>query len=194
MEPNQDNIIFRKVINGDQHAFRSLYAKYFQPLFLFALKFVDEEPAKDIVQECFYDIWRKRQKIEITTSFSAYLFTVIKNRCYKYLKDEQKKNEFKDNIQLKLKQEELNYYIHSEKSILEFDVKDRIKKVLEQLPQRCGQVFNESRVNGLSNKEIAEKYNITVKGVEKHISKALKLFREEFQDILMILFILSLLL
>ena len=46
------------------------------------------------------------------------------------------------------------------------------------------EVFMESRLNGLSNKDVAEKFNISVKAVEKHISKALKLFREEFKDII----------
>ena len=193
METLTDKAIFLKIRNDDNVAFRQLFHYYYQSLYLFALKFIDEESAKDMVQDCFFDLWKNRKKIEITYSLSAYLFTVVKNRCYKYLKEEQKKNGREKDFGLMLKEEELNYFIHSEKSILEFDVKDRIKDVLEHLPPKCGQVFGESRFNGLSNKEIAEKYNITVKGVEKHISKALKLFREEFQDILMIILLLSIL-
>jgi RNA polymerase sigma-70 factor (ECF subfamily) len=112
----------------------------------------------------------------------------VKNRCYKYSKEEAKKADRKNDYGQKLKEEELNFFIHSEKSILEFEIKDRIRKVLEQLPPKCSEVFNESRFNGLSNKDIAEKYSISLKAVEKHISKALKLFREEFQDLITVLF------
>jgi RNA polymerase sigma-70 factor (ECF subfamily) len=87
-----------------------------------------------------------------------------------------------------LKKEELQFFINSEKSILEFDVKDRIENVMLHLPEKCAEVFSESRFNGLSNKEIADKFNISVKAVEKQISKALKLFRKEFKDIISVIF------
>ncbi|QGY47973.1 RNA polymerase sigma-70 factor [Maribellus comscasis] len=182
-----ENTIFQKVKNGDRSAFRILFQRYFQPLFLFASKFVDQEQAKDIVQDCFYELWQNRRKTEITTSVSAYLFTIVKNRCFKYLKTEQKKRLHQDNFGMLLKQEELLYYTNSEKSILEFGVRDRIEKVIVQLPEKCRQVFEKSRHEGLTNKEIAGVFNISVKAVEKHISKALQLFREEFKDMLLIL-------
>ncbi|HKI90086.1 MAG TPA: RNA polymerase sigma-70 factor, partial [Draconibacterium sp.] len=181
MKQVHDNNIFQKVKDGDRSAFHVLFQKYFQSLFLFARKFVDDEQAKDIVQECFYEFWQNRKKIKITTSVSAYLFTVVKYRCYKYLKTEKKKRFHHDNFGLLLKQEELQYFINSEKSILEFATKDRIEKVIQQMPDKCCEVFKKSRFEGLSNKEIAETFDITLKAVEKHISKALQLFRDEFK-------------
>lgn len=183
MEPLTDKTLILKLREGDRVAFRRLFHKYYQRLFLFACKFVDEDVAKDLVQECFLELWKNRKKTEITTSFSSWIFTVIKNRCYKFLKGESKKAENQNNYRLKLQEEELIFFSHSEKSILEFEVRERIQQVLEQLPPKCSQVFNESRFNGLSNNDIAEKYNISLKAVEKHISKALKLFREEFKDL-----------
>ena len=187
MERLIDKTLILKVREGDTAAFSRLFHKYYQPLFLFACKFVNDDAAKDLVQDCFISLWQNRKKTEITSSFSGYLFTTVKNRCYKYLKEEQKKTSHQENFGLKLKEEEFSFFIHSEKSILEFDVKDRMEKVLSQLPEKCGLVFNASRFNGLSNKEIAEKYGISLKAVEKHISKALKLFREEFKDLLIFL-------
>jgi len=185
-----ESLIFKKVRAGDLPAFRQLYHVYFQRLYLFAQKFVDTEMAKDVVQDCFYNFWINREKIEITTSVSAYLFTVIKNRCYKLLKEEQRKTVYEQNFGLKLKQEELQYFINSEKSIFEFDVKDRIGNVMKHLPVKCAEVFVESRFNGLSNKDIADKFNISVKAVEKQITKALKLFRKEFKNIISVIFLL----
>ena len=185
-----ENTVFEKIKNGDRIAFHILFRKYYQSLFLFALKFVEEEQAKDIVQECFYELWQNRRKTEITTSVSAYLFTIVKNRCYKYLKTEQKKRIHNDHFGILLKQEELQYYTNSEKSIFEFAVRDRIEKVIINMPDKCREVFKKSRLEGFSNKEIAEEFSISIKAVEKHISKALQLFREEFKDVLSVLLIL----
>lgn len=187
MIQNPENIILQKVQAGNLSAFRQLYHVYFQRLYLFSQKFVDAEMAKDVVQDCFYNFWINREKIEITSSVSAYLFTVVKNRCYKILNEEHRKHVSEQNFGLMLKQEELQFFINSEKSILEFDVKDRIEKVMLHLPKKCSEVFRESRFEGLANKEIASKNNISVKAVEKQISKAIKLFKEEFKDIITIL-------
>ncbi len=189
MDEVKEIAVFQEFKSGNRQAFHILFQKYYQPLFLFARKFVDVEIAEDLVQDCFYDLWANRKKIEIKTSLSAYLFTIIKNRCYKLLKAEQQKEGLKNKIGLLLKQEELWFYINSEQSILEFDIKDRIEKVVDEMPQKCCEIFKESRYKGISNKEIAAKFNISVKAVEKQITKALKLFREEFKDILILLII-----
>jgi len=190
MNQINDNNVLRELKNGEQSAFRLIFSKYYQPLSLFAQKFVDEDLAKDVVQDCFFDLWKNREKIKIKTSLSAYLFTIVKNRCYKHFQKEQLKPGRRQEASFRLKQQELQYYINSEKSILEFGIKDRIEKVVGQLPEKCCLVFRESRFNGLTNKEIADKLNVSVKAVEKHISKALKIFREEFKDIISILVVL----
>ena len=188
MKQLPENSILQKVRDGDMTAFHHLYNLYYRRLNIFAQKFVSEDQAKDMVQDCFINYWINRNKIEINTSFSAYLFTIIKNRCLKFLKEEQKKNTWENGFGLKLKAEELEYFIASEKSILEFDIEDRVKNAIGHLPEKCAEVFRESRFDGLSNKEIAAKHNITVKAVEKHISRALKTFREEFKDLVVLLF------
>ncbi len=184
--------LLKKLRGNDKDSYRQLFFLYYQPLLIFAKKFVDEESAKDLIQDCFLNLWNDRKRLNITTSIPAYLFTIIKNRCYKLLNEKQQQTALKNRIGLQLKQEELFYFTNSEKSILEFDVKDRIKKVVGKLPEKCSEVFKASRFEGLSNKEIAGKYGISVKAVEKQISKALKLFREEFKDILTIFLILLL--
>lgn len=183
-----ENRTFKKIVDGDVDAFRDLFSEYFQRLFIFAKKFVGEELAKDFVQDCFFELWKNRNKLKIQTSISAYLFTIVKNKCYKHYQKEKVRINHQTNILFKVQQEELNFFLDSEKTILEFEVKDRIRKTMTKLPPKCAIVFNESRFNGLANKEIAEKYGLSIKSVEKHISKALKLFREEFKDFSSILF------
>lgn len=188
MNRTSEEIIFQNLKNGSRVAFRTIFTKYYQPLFIFALKFVNEEQAKDFVQDCFYDLWKNRKKIEISSSLSAYLFTIIKNRCYKHLKKEQQKTNQSHSLTFMLKQKELQFYSNSEKSIFQFGIKDRIEKVVNNLPEKCREVFKDSRYDGFTNKEIAEKHGISVKAVEKHITKALKFFRDEFKDFIALLF------
>uniref|UniRef100_UPI0032174725 RNA polymerase sigma-70 factor n=1 Tax=uncultured Draconibacterium sp. TaxID=1573823 RepID=UPI0032174725 len=188
MLTKRENKIINGIIEGNTNAFHNLFSEYFQRLFIFAQKFVDEELAKDFVQDCFFELWQNRRKLSVQTSISAFLFTIIKNKCYKHYQKEQLRLNHQSEIHLELQQEELNFFLKSEKSILEFDIKDRIQKTIKTLPPKCAAVFNESRTNGMSNKEIAEKYGLSVKSVEKHISKALKLFRQEFKDFSTILF------
>src|SRR5690606_19907816 len=115
MDQLTDTVLIEKLRKGDDKAFRQLFHKYFQPLFLFCCKFVDEDVTKDIVQDCFLELWMRRQKIEITKSFSSWIFMVVKNKCLKHLKDELRKDIRQNDYRLKLKEEELNFFIHSEK-------------------------------------------------------------------------------
>ncbi|WP_320112618.1 RNA polymerase sigma-70 factor [Draconibacterium orientale] len=190
METNLESILFRKFKEGGCSAFNELFSKYYQPLFLFARKFVEEDLAKDFVQDCFYELWKNRKRIELKTTLSAYLFSIVKNRCYKYLEKERFRAGKLSEIEFQLKQDEINYFLHSEKSILEFEIRDRIQNTLEKLPPKCAQIFNDSRFNGLTNKEIAQKYDLSIKTVEKHISKALKIFHDEFKELSHLYFLL----
>lgn len=183
MDQNENEIL-KQLRQNNKEAYCKLYFLYYQKLLIFASKFVNEELAKDFVQDCFYNLWQNRVKIDITTCLSAYLFIIIKNRCFKHLKEEKKRSFQQNNYGLKLKEEELAFFSNSEKSILEFDIKDRIDEVINRLPDKCREVFIESRLRGLSNKEVATQLNISLKAVEKHISKALKLFRKEFKDLI----------
>ncbi len=88
-------------------------------------------------------------------------------------------------IQISSKYEELYRidFIGNEPYVLiEQELKLKIEKTIHSLPDRCREVFILSRMNGLKNKEIAERLNINIKNVERHISRAMKSFRENFSD------------
>ena len=70
MKLNLESILFRKFKEGDYSASNQIFSKYYQPLFLFARKFVEEDLAKDFVQDCFYEIWKNRKRIELKTTYN----------------------------------------------------------------------------------------------------------------------------
>ena len=88
-------------------------------------------------------------------------------------------------IQISSKCEELYRidFIGNEPYVLiEQELKLKIEKTILGLPERCREVFILSRVNGLKNREIAEKLNINIKNVERHLSRAIQSFRENFSE------------
>jgi RNA polymerase sigma-70 factor (ECF subfamily) len=68
--------------------------------------------------------------------------------------------------------------------LIEKELEGRIIDVMNSLPEKCLAVFRLSRIDGLKNREIADQLGISLKAVEKHISKALQIYRNNFSDYL----------
>lgn len=177
--------LFELIKLGDQKALELLFAIYFPRLNDFACKVVrDDVISQDIVQEVFVKIWEKRAEIE-PINLEAFLFRLVRNRCIDYIKHLKVINNRMQEIQISSKYEELYRidFVGDEPYVLiEQELKLKIEKTIESLPERCREVFILSRMNGLKNKEIAEKLDINIKNVERHLSRAMQAFRENFSE------------
>lgn len=177
--------LFELIKLGDQKALELLFTIYFPRLNDFARKVVkDDVISQDIVQEVFVKIWEKKHQIEII-NLDAFLFRLVRNRCIDYIKHLKVENNRMQEIHILSKYEELYRidFIGDEPYILiEKELKQKIEKTIESLPERCREVFILSRMNGLKNKEIAEKLQINIKNVERHLSRAMQAFRENFSE------------
>jgi len=185
-----NNNLFNGKLSEDKQHFKVLFEKYYPSLFSYACKFVDSESAKDIVQDSFFIFWKNRDKIKIKTSFNSYLFRIVRNnslQCINRLKDRNI-----NGIDLSVVVDEINYYESGVNSLIELELENQISKALDMMPEKCRLVFEMSRYRKLKNKEIAEELGISVKAVEKHISKALKVLRLELNEYLPFLFIIFL--
>ncbi len=150
-----------------------LFKKYFTGLCVFARQYVfDNDKVKDIVHDVFINIWEKGELYENDALVKAYLFTSVKNRCFNFIRDQKKFNKEGDDA--------FNYQGASqENNATEFkELEELIRKEIENLPEKCKEVFILSRYEELKYAEIAEKLDISVKTVEAHMSKALKILRE----------------
>jgi RNA polymerase sigma-70 factor (ECF subfamily) len=76
-------------------------------------------------------------------------------------------------------------------SLIEQELEDKLNEVLNRLPDRCREIFKLSRFENKKNREIAEELDISVKAVEKQISKALATIRTEMKDYLPLMLFLS---
>jgi RNA polymerase sigma-70 factor, ECF subfamily len=170
--------------------FDEIFRQYAKPLFYYAAKFVGVEHAKDIVQDLFAKLWSD-QSLVITKSLNSLLFTTIRNRCLQQLEKEKVRNKYVESTKLKLQTEELQYYMDERSSLIEQELEDRLNGTLNSLPERCRQIFVLSRYENKKNREIAEELNISVKAVERQISKALATIRTEMKDYLPLLLFIS---
>lgn len=175
----------------DPHLFDELFRQYSKPLFYYAAKFVEDEAAKDIVQDVFVKLWSD-QTINISQSLNSLLFTMVRNSCLQLLEKQKVRNKYLELTKIMLREDELRYYMEEKSGLIEQELEDKLNEVINSLPDRCRQIFLLSRFENKKNKEIALELEISVKAVEKQITKALATVRIDMKDYLpMLAFLLS---
>lgn len=184
------------VKNTYLHTFNKLFSEYRSGFIRFANTYVhDIDVAEDFTTEAFMSYWENREKLPVNSNLPAYLLTIIKNKCLNHLEHIRLKDRVLNNIS-ELAAWELNTRIMTLKAcdpdkLFSEEIRRIIDETLENLPDRTREIFILSRYKHKTNREIAEILNITSKGVEFHISKALKEMRKNLKDYFP-LFILSL--
>lgn len=183
--PEQQQI--QALIAGDITAFEMIFRDYYQPLCSYAYSFVhDKEEAEEIVQGTFLSVWEKKETLAIHTGVKPYLYAMVRNACLNVIKHEK--------IKQKHAVEAIALSPVSHESVAvavatsELEVK--IQQAMEKLPEQCRLVFKLSRFEELKYAEIAEQLDISIKTVENHMGKALKIMREQLKDYLPLLIVL----
>jgi RNA polymerase sigma-70 factor (ECF subfamily) len=188
-----DTTTYHKIIQGDAKAFDDLFRMFYSRLFSFAKSYLrDGVVAENIVQDAFLMLWERRETLKQDSNIQAWLLTVVKNNILNYI-ERQKRQARVEGIYVERIMRELELRISSLKDcdpeyLFSTEVAEIIWKALDSLPEQCRKVITMSRFDEMTNKEIAEKLNITVKGVEYHITNALKRLRLELKDYLFYLF------
>lgn len=163
----------------DKASFEVLFRKFFPALMVFSRKYVpDEDDAREIVHTVFINLWEKRDSLDTSTSLKTYLFTSVHNRSLNMLRDRKK---FSEEAMPDIASES---NIQSQMEAMELE--DKINEVIASLPEKCREVFELSRYEGLKYGEIAEKLKISIKTVENQMSKALKILRDNLAHYLSI--------
>ena len=167
----------------DKQLLEQLFRELFIPLCNFAKGFVmDGDAAKEIVKDVFINLWNKKETIEQEKSVKAYLFQSVRNRSLNYIRDHKKfRSHYLDlEIELEIPTEEYDFLVGEE-------TQRKIETAIQKLPEKCREVFELNRFEEMKYNDIAAKLGISVKTVEVHMSKALKILREELKDLLVLL-------
>jgi len=172
--------LFYRVTLGDYTAFERIFKMNYSSLCAYSNRLVmSPQLAEEIVDDVFFSLWNNRNKIQISTSFQAYLITCVRNRsldCLRHLKREKRRSLLEHAETLPCKQS-----IAYESMILE-ELNHRIHAAVRILPTQCRIIFQMSREENLKYKDIAERLNISVKTVDTQIGRALKHLRKVISE------------
>jgi RNA polymerase sigma-70 factor (family 1) len=181
-----DSELSTLLITGDHKAYEQLYQRYFRLLYTYAYKKLrDEEQAKDIIQEFFTELWHKRKITVFSTNLTGYFFSAVNNRVANYFSRETIKTKYIESFSSFLAAENnATDHLVREKQLMEM-----IDREIQALPLKMREVFEMSRKQHLSNKEIAEKLAISERTVETQVSNALFRLRTKLGLIVFLLYL-----
>lgn len=190
-----DNDLIRRISDGDESAFEELFNTYFRYLHNVAWnRLRSKEVADDIVQDIFADLWKNRKDLDVHTSLKSWLYQAAKNKVYKYIRHQSVRKK-----EIYIRRIHDDYYTQSpfpqsHKIIEEDELKGLVSRHLDDLPDKCRNIYHLSREEHYTHKEIAEYLNCSPKTVEYHIGKALQHLRLHLKDYVAILIPISLIL
>lgn len=173
-QEESDEDLFILLKDDDERAFDLLFKRYWDKLLEVAYnKLHAQEEAEEVVQQVFMEIWNSRHKTELKFTFRTYISAALKYTIFARLAKHKRRN------QVRIDSDDSDLFVDdSTQQLLNFnDVRGKLEILLNQLPEKCEMVFRMSREEGLSNKEIAERLDISVKTVETHITKAIKVIK-----------------
>ncbi|MCG8581625.1 MAG: RNA polymerase sigma-70 factor [Bacteroidales bacterium] len=184
MQKSVDKDTLELLQKGDEDMYRNIFNQLQPALVIYAKEYVpDADMASNLVQEAFLKLWEKRQNIKLGTFLNAYLYKSVRNLCLNYLRHLKVQDKYVGNVQ----QIQLNYEALKDKSaerLLEGEIMERIQQAVEKMTPQCRRVFELSRFEGKSYKEIAREIGIAEKTVENQMGKALKVARAELKEFL----------
>lgn len=185
---SDNSILVGELKNGNALAYAFLMDTYHQKLCLYVYGLTsDYDQAEDIVQNVFVRIWRKRQDLKYDLSLKSFLYKSVYNEFIDHYR--KRKNIF--SIEEK-HLDVLTTFVEQEDSEEMQRLIDLVKREIQNLPPKCKTTFLLSKEEGLSNKEIAEYLDVSVKSVEAHITKAFSILRtkigHQIEGILFLIF------
>jgi len=170
-----DHELIALLKEDDHAAFTEIYKRYWKKMLLIAWNHShDKATSKDIVHDVFMGLWDRRNTVEIL-NLSAFLATSVKFSIFKFYQKESRRTEL---INRNYQFEELT---NDEDKLDALFLNEYINGIVEEMPEKCRLVFSLSRDLGMKNAEIADKLNITEKGVEANLTRALKIIRAELK-------------
>lgn len=175
--PYTDQELLAGIQQGDEQAFTLLYKRYYLPLCKKAFQRIPSIAlVEEIVQDVFVNFWKKAASLDTNGNIKAYLYATLRNKILHELRTEATRSFYRKKwealTRTKVAAQSLNWMYARE-------TEAKIDQVVTALSPQCREAFRLSRFEHLSYKEIAERMHLSVNTVEKHVSKALRILREE---------------
>lgn len=176
-----DDELWDEVISDNSRAFVVLYNRYWKKLYKTANYYLkDVSAAEEITHDVFMTLWLKRKSLKIL-NFQKYIHMTTRYHVFKQLK--KAKIDCIHYIDEFAEKDSIPIYNDCTDKLDYEDLEAELALVLQKLPRRCHEIFWLSRVNNLSNDEIADKLNISKRTVENQITIALKFLRLSYPQL-----------
>jgi len=179
-----DKDLFLELKQGKVSVFKRIYDDYWYDLYRYAYNIVwDKGVSEEIVQETFFSLWNKRQKLQVDRSIRAYLFTAVKYQTISHIRAVKVRNNYAEGFAWF---ESTKVDNSNEENIHFSDLKRHIEAETAKLPEKCRQIFQMSRNEHQSVQAISDMLNLSHKTVENQLSKALKHLRSSLGHFLFV--------
>ena len=177
---SSDEALVEAMKAGDSKAFNCLFDRYWQKIYITVFSISrDKEVCSEIVHDIFLNLWLKRDQIHIVF-FKGYVIASARYYVYRYMKNAKRNSlEYRENI------EHINSITTNdgESNIRYQELEKKVERLLENLPKRCKEIFTLSRMDQLSNDEIAQRLDISKRTVENQLTHALHHLRISLKNL-----------
>ncbi|HRS41178.1 MAG TPA: RNA polymerase sigma-70 factor [Dysgonamonadaceae bacterium] len=181
-----DRLFSKAALLDSEEALEELFFEFFPTLCVYASNIVgDNETARDIVQEVFFNIWKNRKKIELESSFRNFIVTAVRNQCTDILRKRTVIDRFATRSPSTMEPSEQS----PEEIYTINELEQIIGKAIQKLPPNIREAFEMNRFKGMTYNEIAQHMSLSPKTIEAYISKALSILRVELKDYLPLFFL-----
>jgi len=181
---NEQELLIR-LKEGDESAFTTLYSAYWKPLYFLAYKHLQtSQIAEEIVQEVFLTLWEKRAILSIHSP-GFYLAAMVRYAVYRHIAREKK-------VPIQSTDQDVSLHLLSEEAARMIDHKllfDMVAKLSARLPEKCRMVFISNKLLDQPIQDVAEQMNISTRTAEAHLSKAMKIMRNQLGNASYLLFL-----
>ncbi len=158
--------------------FSEIYVRSHSKLVRFASDFLPySEDAENIVQDTFVELLKNQERLNEINNINAYLFRLVRNRCLDFLKHMVHEKAYESHVTMEYKAKEGVLEMMSDTALLIDELQGIIRAEIENLPNRCREIFMMSRIEGMSHAQIAEKLNLSENTVSVQLGIALRRIR-----------------
>ena len=154
---------------GDAQAYTEIYNRHWKFLFSAAYNACrNKEDSFDICQTIFLWLWENRVKIKVSVDLKGYLYTAVKYKIANQIRNGKYRELLFENL------EQIDTRVQQVNELEIKELKGFIAQLINELPEKCREVFLLSRDEHLTHKEIAQRLGIAIKTVDAHIANALQ--------------------
>ena len=170
--------------------YKALFRRYYPSLIFYATRLVGEEEAEDVVQDVFVELWKRKDSIEIGEQIQAFLYRAVYTRALNVLKHRNVEDGYCAAME-EINRRRAEFYQPDNNEVIRKIEDQELRKeshdAINELPDKCKEVFKLSYLHDMKNKEIADVLGVSLRTVEAHMYKALKFLRNRLGHLWFIL-------